>query len=196
MALFQLVLCLDFVIFLDMKQVIAQFFAIAIICMGVLISSTAQAQSQAEPYQWYPVTPPVKAPDILFRLGENKPAKLADFKGKLIVLNFWARWCGPCVNELPTLEWLARQHADEVTVIVMNIEKQPFEKVAGFIHDELKLSHVVTAQDQLGTLYDALSQGALPTTYVIDENGMLIYAYLGATDWINKEHLPYILGKK
>lgn len=182
-----------------MRHVITQFLQIAIVCLGVisLSAQTHAADTPAEAYQWYPVEPKIQVPDIVFRTEGGKSATLADFKGKRVVLNFWASWCGPCITELPTLDWLARQHPKEaLVVLVMNIEKFPFEKAEDFIRRQLKLKHITLAQDQLGTLYDALSQGVLPMTYVIDATGHLEYAYIGATNWVDKQHLPYILGKE
>jgi len=127
------------------------------------------------------------APDFTVADGATK-IHLADYRGHVVLLNFWASWCAPCISELPSLldlhhdqpdlavlavsidedadaysHFLVRQHVDLITV------RDPAQKAAGLFHTDM-----------------------WPETYAIDRKGVIRRKFVGATDWSNPEIRAYL----
>jgi len=134
------------------------------------------------------------AEDFAMQL-DGKPAHLTDFRGKVVVLNFWGSWCGPCVAEVPSLVAL-QQHITSRNGVVLGIaaDDDP-AKYESFLKD-----HGVnfpTYRDP-GTNEDhrspiALSYGSsmYPETYVIDRKGKIVRKIIGPQDWDSPEMTAY-----
>ena len=117
------------------------------------------------------------APQFSVRTLDKKTVSLSDLHGRVVVLNYWATWCGPCKQELPVLDTYARTHATApVTILAL----EPEYKVQDYQLRKLaaKVGFTVV-RDLRGTGYD-LIDGAFPTSYIIDRDGVLRYAAVGA----------------
>ena len=125
------------------------------------------------------------APAADFTDADGKPVKLADFKGKPILVNLWASWCAPCVKELPTLDKLARSGG--MQVLAVSQDSGPHASVVAF----LKAHHIATLepyQDSKMALSGALGpDSVLPTTILYDVNGNEVWRYVGDFDWTSPE---------
>lgn len=99
-------------------------------------------------------------------------------KGKVIVLNFWATWCAPCIAEMPGLEALYNKYGTRVDFYFVSSDKK--STIENFMQEN-KYSFPVFAPLQLSPR--ALAAQALPTTYVIDKNGTIVMKEFGAADW-------------
>jgi peroxiredoxin len=129
------------------------------------------------------------APDFTVTTFGGKTLKLADMKGDVIVLNFWATWCGPCRRELPMLE-TAFEAYDKYGFQVLAIATEdsvPEDKLRP-LASRLKIPFVRRMTGPYRFL------GALPTNYVIDRSGKLVYARAGAFDLesLNEVVLPLL----
>ncbi len=115
------------------------------------------------------------APEVSFQLADGKPSKLSDFKGKPLVISFWASWCGPCRKELPALAELAAKRPD-VTFLAINVDKErvPAER---FIH-ELKMSLPV-AYDPESAVVSRFDVVVMPTMFMLDKNGTVKFRKTG-----------------
>jgi thiol-disulfide isomerase/thioredoxin len=116
---------------------------------------------------------------------DGKPVKLADFKGKPVLVNLWATWCAPCVKELPTLDRLAA--SGTIEVLAVSQDKGPHPSVVAFLK-----SHQIEAlkpyQDPHMALSYALGPDAvLPTSILFDANGKEVWRYVGDLDWNSPE---------
>ncbi len=115
-------------------------------------------------------TPPARAFDLIDTSG--KPQRLADLKGRWVVLNFWATWCVPCIQEIPEIAAFRRDHP-EVAVIGVAIDVEDEAKVRAFAkkvgHDYPLVLSNDTVEKQLG------APKALPTTRIFDPSGKLVY---------------------
>jgi peroxiredoxin len=120
-------------------------------------------------------------PDFTLPDPAGKKVSLKDFKGKLVMLNFWASWCAPCREEMPTMERLYQEFKSKGFVIVaVNVKDKKADALA-FIK-ELKLTYPVVfdSDDTVGLLYGAWG---LPTTYLIGPKGEGLARMWGPADW-------------
>jgi thiol-disulfide isomerase/thioredoxin len=125
------------------------------------------------------------APDAAFDDPEGKPAKLADFKGKPVLVNLWATWCAPCVKELPTLDKLAKSGA--ITVVAVSQDTAPNASVVAFLKEH-QIDTLKPYQDPKMALSGALGPDTvLPTSILIGADGKEVWRYVGDLDWTSPE---------
>jgi len=123
----------------------------------------------------------VEAPDFTVIDGEGNEVKLSDFRGKPVVLNFWASWCGPCKSEMPAFDEKYRQLGDEVVFMMINATdggRETVDTAKEFISDSGYSFPVY-----YDTMYEAnyfYGVTALPTTFFIDAEGYAVGYTSGA----------------
>jgi thiol-disulfide isomerase/thioredoxin len=111
--------------------------------------------------------------------------KLADLKGKPVLVNLWATWCAPCVKELPTLDKLAKSGA--VSVVAVSQDTAPHASVVAFLQAH-QISTLQPYQDSNMGLSGALGPDTvLPTSILLDANGKEVWRYVGDLDWTSPE---------
>ena len=127
------------------------------------------------------------APDVAYVGPDGGEDRLSELRGPLLV-NFWATWCAPCVKELPTLNALARSHAEGGTlaVIAMNQDNAPQGSVEAFFV-KLKIDALGLDQDSKMAVSGAVGVEVLPTTILYDANGREVWRYVGDLDWNGEE---------
>ncbi len=102
---------------------------------------------------------------------------LADNKGKVIVLDFWATWCGPCIQAMPQIDRATREFADKgVKLIAVNLQETP-AKIAAMLERQ-KLSPTV-ALDNDGVVAAKYAANAIPQTVIIDSEGKIARLFIG-----------------
>ncbi|MBJ7409359.1 MAG: TlpA family protein disulfide reductase [Phenylobacterium sp.] len=131
---------------------------------------------------------PTPSPDYTFYDASGKAMKLADLKGKVVVMNIWATWCGPCVTEMPTLAKLQAAYAGKpVEVVTISIDSESSAaKARLFIaqHDPLKFYH--DREMKLPFKLSPPAPGA-PTTVIYGKDGMEVARVAGEADWAGPE---------
>jgi len=131
-------------------------------------------------------TQPTPAPDYTFFDAAGKPLKVADFKGKVVVLNTWATWCGPCKAEMPTLAKLAAAYEGKpVEVVVVSIDSaDDAQKATLFIaqNSPLKFYH-----DREMKIPFRLNAPGTPTTVIYGKDGLETSRVAGEADWTSPE---------
>jgi len=136
------------------------------------------------------VTVGSSAPDFSATTLDGKPVALADFKGQVVLLNFWATWCAPCKKELPLLEGYYRvQGKYGLRVVAVSTERSvPPEKLRP-LAEHLTLTMVRDFRGPYGAI-----GGAVPTNFVIDRDGVVRYAESGAftLDKLNQVLVPLL----
>ena len=125
------------------------------------------------------------APAAEFKDPAGKPVKIADFKGKPVLVNLWATWCAPCVKELPTLDKLAAGGA--VNVVAVSQDSGPHPSVVAFLKSH-RIATLEPYQDAAMGLSGALGPDTvLPTSILFDANGKEVWRYVGDLDWTSPE---------
>jgi thiol-disulfide isomerase/thioredoxin len=121
-------------------------------------------------------------PAIPFVAPGGGPATLTAFRGKPLMVNLWATWCGPCIAEMPTLEKLAETDADRFQLIVVSQDLQGGKVVAPFFASK-GLKTLKPYLDPQNVLMQAFESETLPTTVFFDARGKEQWRVLGAMDW-------------
>jgi len=179
------------------------FFAAAmlgIVCTGGtwFVSHAGQAfaadpQAQAEGralgsmQKFTPTNPPQPVPVLSFVGPDGSRVELADFKGKVVVLNLWATWCAPCVKEMPALDTLqSRLGGEDFEVVALSLDRGGRKVVEPFF-ERLNLKHLAMYLDPQSTAMGALKPRGLPTTLVIDRDGYEVGRLEGDAAWDSEE---------
>lgn len=127
------------------------------------------------------------APDFTVSDGKTS-VHLASYRGQVVLLNFWASWCGPCVEELPSLLQLHRDDP-HLTILAVSIDEDP-EAYANFIRN--RHIDLITVRDPKQTAASLFHTSMWPETYLIDRNGVIVRKFVGATDWSDPEIRNYL----
>ncbi|MDP8913615.1 MAG: TlpA family protein disulfide reductase [Pseudomonadota bacterium] len=121
------------------------------------------------------------APNILFEDPAGEPASIADFRGKPVLVNLWATWCGPCVVEMPSLDALAARDP-HIQVLALSQDMNGQEKVDAFFA-ERKFAKLEPYIDAELSMMSALKVDTLPTTILYDSEGQEVWRMTGREDW-------------
>jgi len=120
----------------------------------------------------------------------QRTVSLSQFRGKPVLLNFWASWCGPCIEETPSLVELQRQLGNKVTIIAVS-EDADDGAYQQFIRDHNV--NLVTVRDTGSQkTNDVYGTFKFPETFVIDANGKIVRKFIGATDWTSPDIVDYL----
>ena len=134
---------------------------------------------------------PQPAPQIFFTDLAGGEASLADFKGKLVLVNLWATWCQPCLKEMPALESLQTKLGSALSVLAISEDRGGATAVEPFIK-KLGLDKVKIYLDPKSTAIKALAARGLPTSVVIDGEGRVLGRVEGAAKWDSDEMLDIL----
>ena len=129
------------------------------------------------------VAEPVALPEILFRDDAGREVSLADFHGKVVLLNVWATWCPPCRKEMPTLDRLqAKLGGPDFQVVALSIDEKGAAAARGFF-DEIGVHALKIYVDPSMQAANALGVSGVPTTLLIDRSGREVGLHLGPAEW-------------
>lgn len=124
------------------------------------------------------------APAFSLRTLDGKQVDLKDFRGKKVIVNFWATWCPPCREEMPEMEKFYRDYKNkDVEILAINLEysESNTEKVSKFVQ-EYKLSFPIPL-DEKNTIGNQFRAVSIPTSYFIDEKGIISNSHIGPMDY-------------
>jgi len=128
----------------------------------------------------------MQAPDFTLRYLNGNSERLSSFKDKVIILNFWATWCAPCLEEMPAFEKIYRRYRSQgLTVIAVSLDKGHISNVENFV-DEHSLTFPVLL-DLDGIAEKIYPSFTIPFTYVIDKKGIIVARVDGAKNWSSDE---------
>ena len=141
-------------------------------------------QNNAEPtpdLSAIPVKMDYPTPDLSLTDLDGKPTSLADYRGKVVLVNLWATWCPPCKEEMPALESFYRKHArDGFTIVAVN-DGDPKPHVVQFVQD-YGLTFPVWLDPSYIATEKAFKTVNLPSSFVIDREGRVVLSWVGGID--------------
>ncbi len=129
------------------------------------------------------------APNFTVQDADRK-LTLSDYHGKTVVLNFWATWCPPCVEEMPSLIQMQQRMKDKGVVVLavsLDEDESAYHK---FLRDHGV--NVITVRDPAMKSSDLYGTFKYPETYIIDRNGILQRKFIGAVDWNQPEVVDFL----
>lgn len=119
-----------------------------------------------------------KAPDFELKDANGKVVHLSDYKGKVVLLDFWATWCGPCKVEIPWFMEFQRKYKDRgFEVLGVSMDDDGWKAITPFVNQKKINYRIVLGDDKTGDQYGGLE--ALPTTFVIDRSGRIASVHVG-----------------
>src|SRR5271167_3844842 len=129
------------------------------------------------------------APDFTVR-DSDRTITLSQFKGQVVVLNFWATWCPPCIQEMPSLVQMQRRMQSKgVTVLAVSVDVDE-SNYRRFLKDHgVNLLTVRDPDQKTSGLYGTFK---FPETYIIDRNGIMRRKFIGAVDWTDPEVMDFL----
>ena len=130
------------------------------------------------------------APDFLLEDTEGNQVSLADLRGKVVLVNFWATWCPPCRAEMPSMEKLNQaMQGEEFIMLAINVEENGREVIPGFLK---KTPHSFSVlYDDKGTVQKSYGVYKFPESFVIRKDGVIDDKVIGAIDWAHPETVKY-----
>jgi cytochrome c biogenesis protein CcmG/thiol:disulfide interchange protein DsbE len=129
------------------------------------------------------VVPGDQAPDFQLTADNGRAVSVPHFGGKLLVLNFWASWCGPCIEETPTLNRFAQQFADK-GVVVLGVSVDKDEKAYRAFLQRFKPDFLTVRDSKVHGEYGTFMY---PETYIIDAQGKVLRKYAEAVDFTSPD---------
>jgi cytochrome c biogenesis protein CcmG/thiol:disulfide interchange protein DsbE len=130
------------------------------------------------------------APDFTIRTDTGLSVSPTNFGGQVLVLNFWATWCPPCIREMPSLDQFHRLLRDSgVVVLAISVDKN--ERTYRNFLDRVKVSFL-TARDPEARISGSFGTYRYPETYVIDRTGKVVQKVIADTDWSDENMIRFV----
>jgi cytochrome c biogenesis protein CcmG/thiol:disulfide interchange protein DsbE len=118
------------------------------------------------------------APEFTLKDADGRTVKLSDYKGKIVLLNFWATWCGPCKLEIPWFAEFERKYKDRgFAVLGVSMDEEGWEVVKPFLSEMQVNYRVVLGDEAVAKAYQGVE--SLPTTFIIDREGRIAATHVG-----------------
>ena len=135
---------------------------------------------------------PVDLPAFKFQDGTGAERTLADWRGKVVLLNLWATWCAPCRKEMPALDRLQGElGSDRFEVVAVSIDKGGLDLPRSFL-EKIKVAHLKLFNDPTARLGVTLKAYGMPTTLLINRDGKEIGRLVGPAEWDSEDALALI----
>ena len=144
------------------------------------------------PFEVTRLNPPGAAPAFHLSDLQGRPVRLEDYRGRVVLLNFWATWCGPCRDEFPAMERLSKDLGTRgLTVLALNYEEDS-AAVSGFVRSyRVTFPVLLDREGRTGERYRVVG---LPASFFVDRQGSLVGAALGFQEWGGAAARSYLAG--
>ncbi len=138
------------------------------------------------------LTPPISTEGLEFFDKDGQSLELSTFHGRVVLINFWATWCAPCLAEMPSLNRLQiALGGEDFQIITIATGRNASTDIESFFSNQ-NISHLTRYRDPNLRLALALGAGSLPTTVLMDKNGFIIARLQGEADWDSEAALGLI----
>ncbi len=161
------------------------------VVFGLSLSLAAVLVFRVQGYlRIYDVQPGDRAPEFDIVDDQGIGVSLRNYEGKIVLLNFWATWCAPCVREIPSLNRIYKRFEDKGFVVLAVSVDENKDQYREFLAD----ADVAfpTVRDPQRTVSGRYGTAKYPESYLIDRGGRVLRKYVGAEDWLRPEIVNYI----
>lgn len=147
-------------------------------------------RSNYKPVKIVPIMIGLPAPDFTFPGLDGKMVSLSDYRGKVVLVNIWATWCSPCVDEMPSMEKVYQKlEGEDFEILAVSIDSLGPDAVAPFMKKyNLTFPALIDSEGTIRITYRATG---VPESFIIDKNGILVKKIIGPLDWANPGVLRY-----
>lgn len=139
------------------------------------------------------------APETAWRTGDGGEQRMADYRGKVVLVNYWATWCAPCIREMPSLARLRKQlAAEDFALVAISVDLEG-RKVAEPFLQQNDLTTLGLYLDNRGTVARAMGVTVMPTTILYDRDGREVGRLAGAAEWDSADAMAlirFVIGRK
>ena len=133
-----------------------------------------------------------KYDSLLFKDTKNNQISLSDFRGKLILMNFWATWCSPCKEEMPSLDLLlTEENLNNLRIFPINVGQDNIKKASKFF-DDLEIKNLELYFDSEITLAKKFGLRGIPTTILFNKKGEEFARIMGSIDFGDKKFIDWL----
>lgn len=164
--------------------------ALVVIILVVVAAVVFIVLGQREKYE--PVVAGTVAPEFELPGMDGKTHKLSEYRGKVVFLNFWATWCKPCEEEIPSMQTLHENlKAFPFEIVAVSVDKDGPEVVQSFLKHYGVTFPVL--QDRKGSIKDLYKTTGVPETFILDQNGVIAEKVWGPRDWNDPNSIKVIM---
>lgn len=134
------------------------------------------------------------APDFSLKNLQGQEVKLSDHKGKLVFVNFWATWCEPCKEEMPSMERLYNKMKDRpFEILAISLDSQPTEAVPKFLKQtQLNISFPLLQDAEQKTAKNLFRTTGVPESFIVGADGKVIKHVIGSYEWDSPQIIEYL----
>ena len=151
--------------------------AAGLVCAGLFISGCKSEQPKSK-VTVKPDSQRKAAPEFSLKDVDGRNVNLSDYKGKVVLLNFWATWCGPCKIEIPWFVDFEQKYKDRgFAVLGVAMDEEGWNVVKPYLSQSKINYRVVMGNDSIATLYGGVD--SLPTTFILDKDGKIASTHIG-----------------
>jgi thiol-disulfide isomerase/thioredoxin len=178
---------------MNRTRLISTFLVTGLLAATAWLTAGASPLWAAEPprtggmQQFTLITPPRPVPETAFFDAAGKETRLAEYEGRIVLVNFWATWCAPCIRELPSLDRLQAEMGSEDFVVLTISEDRGGAEVAGPFLEKHGWKNLPAAVDKQMALSRAFKLRGMPSTYLIDRESRVVGFLTGPAEWDSEE---------
>ncbi|MDQ1469780.1 MAG: hypothetical protein QOJ99_1260, partial [Bryobacterales bacterium] len=167
---------LSHIILLTVKNLRIALVAVTALALGFTVACERNASAQREPVKDSKTRK--AAPEFELKDATGKVVHLADYKGKVVLLDFWATWCGPCGIEIPWFVEFQRKYKDRgFEILGISMDDDGWKSITPYVAEKKINYRILLGDDKTGDQYGGVE--ALPTTFVIDRDGRIASVHVG-----------------
>jgi len=164
-------------------MILRQVIPLLFFCLAAFSVQSAWDDQPKLGHDLTPLPKPVPAPDFSLEDMDETRHKLVDYRGKVVLLNFWATWCPPCRREMPSMERLYQKYKDSTFTVIAINQMETTDHVFAFT-GQLDVDPTFTMLfDKDSKVSQAYRVQGLPTTFLIDKKGMLRFRAIGGREF-------------
>ena len=158
------------------------FLAFLFTLFNINLSVADETANESTAFTLYEAPLPVPTTAVFYN-KDKQPVFLSDFKGKVLILNFWKATCRKCLAELPSLNRLADAFPTDLKVIAVSQGPETADRIETVLHEERRLANIDVSLDDNQTLFTRLSVEKVPYTFLIDKDGRIVGYIKGQADF-------------